>query len=60
MSDCVERNLMHFLTAIAILLVHITPIVNEQARMENDNAIQVSAIRDCGVQQVGTVQTNSH
>ena len=31
--------------------------------MENDNAIQtvtlVSAIRDCGVQRVGTVQMNS-
>ncbi len=38
--------------------------VNHQAMMENDNAIQtvtlVSAIRDCGVQRVGTVQTNSH
>ncbi len=39
-------------------------VVNEQAMMENDNGIQtvtlVSAIRDCGVQRVGTVQTNSH
>ena len=39
-------------------------IVNEQASMENDNAIQTvtlgSGIRDRGVQWVGTVQTNSH
>ena len=39
-------------------------VVNEQAMMENDNAIQtvtlVSGIRDCGLQHVGTVETNSH
>ena len=39
-------------------------VINKQAMMENDNAVQtvtlVSAIRDCGVQWVGTVQMNSH